>query len=886
VDVDGVGRSGAGASSAGNLPAVLTSLVGRQRELSELGELIAATRLLTLIGTGGSGKTRLGLAFAMTRRAEFRHGAWWVDLASVTGGDLVAGAVAAALGVPQSPGAGAAEAMVRHLRERDALVVMDNCEQVVAGCAEFLDRLLRSCPRLTVVATSREILGVPGEAVFRVDGLRLPEHDGDESAESVSLFAQRARAMSPDFAIGPGEVAAIARLCRKLDGLPLAIELAAARAGILGAAEIERRLRQDPGELLPGGLLRNPSRTAPARHQTLQATLDWSYRLLAPEEQALFRRLSAFSGSFTLAAAEDVCAGDAWSGHVAGGGTGDGTGGEADGGTRGEVGGEAGHNVIGLIRAGDVAGLLASLAGKSLALVATRGPTYRYRLLETIRQYGERELADSGEEGPTRAAHAAFYTRLAEQAQAGLAGEDQRHWLDQLEAEHDNLRIVLQRALADDGTDSGDPVAGARLAGLLWPFWYRRGYYHEARSWLEKAVTLAASEPDGTPVLAGALSGAGALAFLQCDYTIAAERLGKARALYEEREDGTGLARTVARLGAIAREEGRYADARKLYEESLAIWAGLGDAAGVARAQDGLAFTAWLSGDAARALELSGTALAYFRAAGQRHDTSSALLNQGVATYLSGDAERAASLLRESLDIAVRLGYQEMIAWARHALAVVIADDDPVAAAGMLADSLETHASLGDRWSVAWVVETIAELVARSPDAAGPGSVEPSAVESGIAGSGTVLAATLLGGAARLRRVLGTPVPSAERVARDRSTRAIRESLGAAGFRAAWQRGESLPLEDLASLASRAARDCGMRFGAVGDLGRAVAQYGLTERELAVLRLLRRGLTNREIGQELLISTGTVGVHVSNILRKLGMTSRVQVAGMARHLDL
>ena len=283
------------------------------------------------------------------------------------------------------------------------------------------------------------------------------------------------------------------------------------------------------------------------------------------------------------------------------------------------------------------------------------------------------------------------------------------------------------------------------------------------------------------------------------------------RALRGGQGDRVGLATTLQRLGSIAREEGRYTEAGKLHADSLAIWATIGDAVGVATSQDYLGFAAWLSGDAARAVDLCGKAVAAFRAAGLQQETAAALVNQGVASYLSGDPERGAELLQDSLDIAMRLGYQEGIAWALHELAVMVADDDPASAADMLAESLEIHASLGDRWRIASVVETIAELVVAPGDA--------------------LLAATMLGASAGLREHLGTPVPPAERAAYDRCVRALREQLGPRGFRGAWRHGEPMQLDELVDVALRA-------IGAAQDgsrreppPARQLGQHGLTERE-------------------------------------------------------
>jgi predicted ATPase/DNA-binding CsgD family transcriptional regulator len=805
---------GSSVPAAGRLPTALTSLVGRVRELAQLTSLLRTARLLTLTGTGGSGKTRLGLALAESSRARFADGAWWVDLTDVTGPGHLAAAAAAALGIPQSPGQDTETTVRRHLESRESLVVFDNCEQVVAPCAELIENLLRCCPGLTVVATSREVIGVPGELVFRVGGLRLTASGSDgQEAEAVDLFTQRARTSMPEFLDGPAERAAVAGLCRRLDGLPLAIELAAARVSVLGVAEIADRLDQD------ARILRHPSRMAPARHQTLEATLDWSHRLLTEPEQILFRRLSAFRGSFSLAAVEAVAVG-------------------------------------GGIERADVVDLVAGLVDKSLVLVAGREAEYRYRMLETIRQYGEGKLGESGEQPPIHAAHSGFYLSLAEQAQRGLEGTDQASWLERLELEHDNLRAVLRRTLP------GQPEVGAPLTALLWPFWYRRGYYHEARSWLELATSAAAAEPISADIRAAALTGAGVLAFLQCDYQVAAERLSKARALYEEAGNRVGLATTLQRLGSIAREEGRYADARRLHGESLAIWTEIGDDAGAAASLDYLGFAAWLEGNPARAVALCSQAVAAFRASGRRQETAAALINLGVAAHLTGDDEHAAMHLRTSLNISTELGYQEGVAWALHELAVIIADEHPAEAADMLRESLTTHLRLGDRWRIASVVETIAELAVAPADA--------------------VLAATLLGASNALRLALGTPVPGAERPALDTCLTLVRGALGEGPFARAWRRGEAMTLDELADAAGQAITSLGVQAQPAASPAQPLDEFGLTTREMAVLRLLSQGLTNREIGRELLISAGTAGVHVSNILRKLGVSSRVQAATIAQ----
>jgi predicted ATPase/DNA-binding CsgD family transcriptional regulator len=796
---------------------MLTSLVGRQRELAELEGLLRRARLVTLTGTGGSGKTRLALALANLSRVRFPDGAWWVDLSNVTNAELIAGTVALALDIEQAPGRDTAATIVRFLKPRTALLVIDNCEQVAADCAGFLQFLLTSCAGVSVIATSREVLGVPGERVFPVPGLRLPANE-DDATEAVELFVERARAMTPGFTVGPANAAAVIRLCHQLDGLPLAIELAAARAGALGALEISRRLGTGPG------VLRNPSRGAPLRHQTLRATLDWSYRLLTGQEQMLFRRLSCFSGSFGLRAAETVTAGQG-------------------------------------IETNAVADLIAALISKSLVAADQQNGEHRYRMLETIRQYAARRLEESGEAPAVHAAHGAYYLSFAERAHAGLEGAEQALWLGRLEHEHDNLRAVLRRTIHGEGPQA-DTRTAARLAALLWPFWYRRGHYDEARAWLEGASAAVVGEPAEAAVTAAVLTGAGVLAFLQCDYGVATERLSKARGLYEEEGDKAGLASTLQRLGSIAREEGRYSDARRLHEESMAISAELGDTVAVAASRDYLGFVAWLAGDAARADDLCGKAADEFRTAGLHQETAAAIINQGVAAHLGGDPERGAALLQASLDISMRLRYREGIAWALHELGIIVAQDDTGTAADMLAESLETHADLGDRWRVASVVETIAEIVIAPADGS--------------------LAATLLGASTALRQSLGTPVPLAERPARDACEVMLRESLGQPRFRAAWQRGLTMPWDELTDLAMQALNAVRDGHDLAEQPTSPLDEYRLTGRERDVLRLLSQGLTNREIASELLISTGTAGVHVSSILRKLGVSSRVQAAAIAQ----
>jgi predicted ATPase/DNA-binding CsgD family transcriptional regulator len=810
LGVGALGRDGVSWDGAGRLPVALSSLVGRQAELDTLATLIPGARLLTIVGTGGCGKTRLALAVAERCWAEFTGGVRWVGLETLVDPRLLPAVVGTAVGVPESPGEDAVAAVCRHLASHKMLLVLDNCEHVVERCAELAEQLLRCCPSLTIVATSRELIGASGERVFRLAGLDVPSAGtAEESSGALALFAERAEAMSPGFRLNSADLRVAAQLCRLLDGLPLALELAAARVASLGLAEIVARLSEGQQ------VLRHPGRTAPARHQTLDATLDWSHRLLSQEEQALFRRLSVFQGSFSLLAAESVVSGAE-------------------------------------VERGNMVELLAALVDKSLVHVAGQGLEHRYRLLNTVQQYARARLGESGELAAVQRAHGEFYLALAEQARAGLEGADQSRWLQRLAMEHDNLGAALARLLL------ADPEAGGRLAAMLWPYWYRRGSYQEARCWLEQATLVGGQMSEG--VRADVLTGAGVLAFLQCDYPVATERLREAQGLYERQGHLAGTATTLQRLGSIAREQGHYPQARRLHQQSLAAWSELGDAAGVAASEDYLGFVAWLEGDAREAELRCGRALAYFEAAGRRQETATALVNRGVAAHVAGDDERASAHLRRALGLAREIGYLEGVAWALHELGVVAGRSDPDAAT-MLVESLTIHVQLGDRWRAASVLETIAGRCSDSAPAD---------------------AARLLAASHRLRQALTAPVPPAERPAHDAALAGTQATLGAAGFAQCWDEGLSLSLDAAVELARHAAEQ--MRPG--GSSAEAGARYGLTEREVAVLRLIGDGLTNRQIGQRLFISTGTAAVHVSNILRKLGVTSRVQAATIAHELGL
>ena len=423
-----------------NLPRQLTSFIGREREMAEVRRLLSTTRLLTLTGSGGCGKTRLALQVAADLVEAFAEGVWFVDLAPLSDPALVPQTVAATLRVREEPGRPILITLSEYLQPRHLLLVLDNCEHLVGACAELAQALLRACPHLQILATSREPLRIGGETTWRVpslslpDLLRLPLVESLAEYEAVRLFTDRAEVVLPGFLVTDQNALAVAQVCHRLDGIPLAIELAATRVKVLPVHQIAARL-DDRFRLLTGG-----SRTALPRQQTLRAVMDWSYILLSEKERTLLRRLSVFAGGWTLDAAEAVCSGNR-------------------------------------IETVEVLDLLAQLVDRSLVAVDREDAEARYRLLDTVRQYAREKLQDSGEETEVHGRHREWFLDLAERTEPELLGPEQGVWLARLEAEHDNLRAALTWSQQEE--EGGE--AGLRLAGALGRFWWMRGHLTEGR---------------------------------------------------------------------------------------------------------------------------------------------------------------------------------------------------------------------------------------------------------------------------------------------------------------------------------------------------------------------------------------------------------------------
>lgn len=733
---DGAGSPTSAVAPKHNLPQHSTSFIGREKEIAEVKTLLGRARLLTLTGSGGCGKTRLGIQVAAGQLNSYADGVWLVELASVANPDLVPQSVATMLGLTEERGKSLTQSVTEHLSSTHLLLVLDNAEHLLAACAQLADVVLRQCPQVKLLVTSRERLGVLGESAYRVPGLPVPDPERQATAaslaqyESVQLFVERARLNLPHFALTDENAPAVGVLCYRLDGLPLAIELAAARVRAMSVEAISQRLDQR-FRLLTGG-----SRMAPRRQQTLRTLIDWSYDLLSDAERALLGRVSIFSGGWTLEATEQVCVGqgvDDW----------------------------------------EALDLLTSLADKNLLQAEERNGATRYRLLETLRQYARERLLETGEEACWHGRHLAYFLAVAEKAEPHLVDTDQRAWLDQLEAEHDNLRA----ALAWSATGGGDAGGGLQLAGALWRFWLARGYWNEGRGWLAK---LLAAGPGGQAAAdrAKALKGAGDLATQQSDYSAARLLFEESLAHWRELGNRRGIAESLNNLGRVAVEQGDYASAKALYEESLSILRELGDRRGIAILLNCLGSAAGNQGDYPVAKALYEESLAILQELGDRQSIAISLINLGLVAYEQGDYPASRALAEDSLAIWRELGDRRGIGLSLNTLgAVAFEQCDYASARALHAESLAIRWELGDRRGVAESLERLAHA------------------ESAVAGPGR--AARIWGRVERLREEIGSPVTLSERPRYDRQVAAARAAMGdESAFDLAWREGRAMTLDE------------------------------------------------------------------------------------------
>jgi predicted ATPase/DNA-binding SARP family transcriptional activator/DNA-binding CsgD family transcriptional regulator len=804
-----------------NLPAPRTSFVGREQEMVEIRRELAMTRLLTLTGAGGSGKTRLALEVARDLVGAYPDGVWLVELAPLSEPELVAQEVAATLEVPERPGQPLAATLVAALRPKRTLLVLDNCEHLVDAAAQLVDILLGACPHLRILATSREALSVPGEMNRPVPPLPLPGLQRPSTVEDLSgcescrLFMERARYRNPAFVPTPNNAWAVAEICRRLEGIPLAIELAAARVG-LSAEQIAERLADSLKLLTDGG------RTASRRQKTLRGALDWSYELLSEPEKELFERLGVFAGGWTLEAAETV-------------------------------------GVGGGIDEEDVLDLIGRLVDKSLVLAESSGEgRVRYRMLEPIRQYARQRLGASGKADEVQSRHCAFFLALAEEAEPELSGPQQGLWVERVEREHDNLRAALSWVLKREEAE-----LALRFAGALWRFWHTRGYLSEGIRWMEEV--LAGGEPAASSVRVKAFEGMGWLTQAQGDTERAEAAYAEMLELSRELGDKGNAATALNSLGTLALTRGDNERARALLEENLSVLRELENEQNIAttlkrfHALNLLAILALNEeGDHARATALLEDSLALAREVGDTNREGATLVNLGYVALLEGDNGRATTLSEEALAVARELGNAgvEILpeAFVNLGLAA-LGQGTHERATVSFKEGLAVAQEVGIRASIINALEAMASLAGTMAEAS--------------------RTAHLWGAAQAARQITGIALPPGERALHEPYLASARSQLGKAAWKAALTEGRAMSLQEAAEYALAQEEE----FATPEQPSAGVQPPNLTSREQEVAVLVARNLTNRQIASQLMLSEHTVVTHVRNILKKLGLHSRTQIAG-------
>lgn len=771
----------------GNLPVEVTSFVGRQHELAKARRLLSAERMVTLTGVGGVGKTRLALRVAAEMSREFRDGVWLVDLAPLATDELLAETVAAAVGCQSQADL---SVLSEYLWNKQLLLVLDNCEHLLDQCAALASKLLGVAPGLRILATSRQALHVTEEHLLEVPPLSVPdvtagpemapapgvatEADGAVPAnfeapyEAVSLFADRVASILPGFVVTAANRVAVTRLCQRLDGIPLAIELAAVPMRALSVGQIVDRL-DDRFRILARG-----SPAVVPRQKTLRALVDWSYDLCSPEERMLWERLSVFSGGCDLDSVEQVCSGDG-------------------------------------IAPGDVLEVVTALVDKSILLRKDGGPSVRYQMLETLRQYGWERLVESGQETTLRRRHRDWCRDLAARAEAEWFGEHQMEWLTRIRGEQANVRAGLEFCLREPG----EAWAALEIAAAMWSHRLSWSSPSEGHHWLERALAL---EPGPSVVRAKALWVDAWLVLLRGDAAAAQPLLKESRALAEQ----------------------------------------LGDEAQLAGAIHITGFATLLAGDLSQAFILLEEALARHRALGQRGRSWVALFQLSMTAVLNGDP-RSSALCEEALELC----RSENAQWSTsYALWISALDrwrhGDPQAAIPMMREAIRLKLPCNDHLGLAQCLEGLAWIATdEKPDRR---------------------AAQLLGAAHMVWQSIGTSLSGLGHLAgfHNRCEAELRRSLGDEAFTAAFTSGSELSLNHAIAYAleEESAR------GTEQSPKAAAAASTLTRREKEIAELVARGLSNRQIAETLVIAQRTAEGHVENILRKLGFTSRSQIANL------